>query len=103
LQLKDKSLHVLLLSAGKILSTPFGGEDLFSRSLGNWLAKMQKEVTLMGIEYAGMRVKHLTYLNVNSNNEAVANIEKKKNKVKKPVLGYLFLLIENNYLDIPGL
>ena len=83
-------MHVLLLSAGKILRTPFGGEDLFSRSLGKWLAKMQKEVTLMGIEYAGMRVKHLTYLNVNSNNEPVGNIEKKKNKVKKPVLGYLF-------------
>jgi len=89
LQLKEKPLHVLLLSAGKILNTPFGGEDLFSRSLGKWLAKMHVEVTLMGIEYAGMRVKHFTYFNVNSNNELVSKIEKKKNMVKKPIVGYL--------------
>ena len=41
---------------------------------------MHEEVTLMGIEYAGMRVKHLTYFNVNSNNELVSKIEKKKKR-----------------------
>jgi glycosyltransferase involved in cell wall biosynthesis len=80
-------LHVLLLSAGKVLKTPFGGEDIFTRLLGKWLAQMHHEVTLMGIEFAGIRVRHLTHDNLKD--ERIIKVITKKSKTKKFGLGYL--------------
>jgi hypothetical protein len=68
-------VHILLLSAGKVLKTPFGGEDIFTRLLGKWLAQMHHEVTLMGIEFAGIRVRHLTYDNLKD--ERIIKVQKK--------------------------
>jgi len=81
-------VHILLLSAGKVLKTPFGGEDIFTRLLGKWLAQMHHEVTLMGIEYAGIKVRHLTYNNVKDERIIKAKT-KKKSTAKKFGLGYL--------------
>jgi glycosyltransferase involved in cell wall biosynthesis len=78
---------VLILSAGKILKNPFGGEDLFSRHLSRWLATLHQEITLMGIEFAGIRVRNLTYDNVND--EQVAKLGKKVSKASKSRFGYL--------------
>jgi glycosyltransferase involved in cell wall biosynthesis len=80
-------MHVLLLSAGKVLKTPFGGEDIFTRLLGRWLAKQHHEVTLMGIEFAGLKVRHLTYNSVEA--ERTSKVTTKNNKTKKFRLGYL--------------
>ena len=80
-------MHVLLLSAGKVLKTPFGGEDIFTRLLGKWLANKHHEVTLMGIEFAGIKVKRLTYNNVKD--ERISIVGTKKNKTKKFGLSYL--------------
>lgn len=75
------------MSAGKVIKTPFGGEDLFTRLLGNWLANIHQEVTLIGIEFAGIRARHLTHDNVN--NQVSANVIRKRNKPKKIGIGYL--------------
>lgn len=80
-------MHVLLLSAGKVLKTPFGGEDIFTRLLGKWLAKQHHEVTLMGIEFAGIKVRHLTYDNLKD--EGITKLRTKMDKGKKFRLGYL--------------
>ena len=80
-------MHVLLLSAGKVLKTPFGGEDIFTRLLGKWLANKHHEVTLMGIEFAGIKVKRLTHNNVKD--ERISIVGTKKNKTKKFGLSYL--------------
>jgi len=83
-------LHVLILSAGKILKNPFGGEDLFSRHLGRWLTKLQQEVTLMGIEFAGLRVRHLTHYAMKD--KQIPKIKESSNVSnisKKLHLGYL--------------
>ena len=80
-------MHVLLLSAGKVLKTPFGGEDIFTRLLAKWLANKHHEVTLMGIEFAGIKVKRLTYNNVKD--ERISIVRTKKNKTKKFGLSYL--------------
>ncbi len=80
-------MHVFILSAGKILKTPFGGMDIFSRLLGKWLARYHQEVTLMGIEFAGLRVKHFTYDSVKD--EKITKVYKRKNTTKKFGAGYL--------------
>jgi glycosyltransferase involved in cell wall biosynthesis len=80
-------LHILLLSSGKILKTPYGGEDVFVRLLGKWLAHVRQEVTLMGTEFAGIRVSHLTYDDVKE--DVITKIRKKKNKPNKFGLNYI--------------
>jgi glycosyltransferase involved in cell wall biosynthesis len=79
-------LHILLLSAGKVFKTPFGGEDLLTRLLGGWLANNHHEVTLIGIEFAGIRARHITYENVKNQ---TPKIKKKKNGTKKIGLDYI--------------
>jgi len=75
------------LSSGKVLKTPYGGEDVFVRLLGNWLAHLHQDVTLMGMESAGIRVSRLTYDSVKDDlNNKLRN---KKNETKKLGLGYL--------------
>lgn len=69
------------------MKTPFGGEDVFTRLLGKWLANIHHEVTLMGIEFAGIRVRHLTHGNVKD--QVIPKIRGKKSNTKKFGLGYL--------------
>ena len=82
------TLHVLILSAGKILKKPYGGEDLFSRLLATWLAKFRQKVTLMGIEYAGLRIKRISDDNIK--HELIANKTKNYNQTHKFKNSYLF-------------
>jgi glycosyltransferase involved in cell wall biosynthesis len=56
----DKRLHVILLTSGRIYGTAHGGEDRFTNSFGNWLVSQKHKVTLMGIDFAGLRVRHLS-------------------------------------------
>jgi glycosyltransferase involved in cell wall biosynthesis len=76
-------LHILLLSSGKVLGRPAGGEDRNTILLGKWLAKQDYRVTLMGIEYAGLRVRHLPN---DSENHVKNNSKNDLKKTKKPVL-----------------
>jgi glycosyltransferase involved in cell wall biosynthesis len=76
-------LHILLLSSGKVLGVPAGGEDRNTVLLGKWLAKQGYHVTLMGIEYAGLRVRHLSN---NTENHVQNNIENDLKKRKKATL-----------------
>ena len=80
-------MHILLLSNGKVLKTPFGGEDIFTRHLGKWLAKNHHDVTLMGIEFGGLKVRYLTYTKFED--ESSASVETGKKKVK---FGHSYLL-----------
>jgi glycosyltransferase involved in cell wall biosynthesis len=48
------------LSTGRIFGTPYGGEDKFTSALGKWLVKKDFQVTLIGIEFAGLRAKRLS-------------------------------------------
>ncbi len=45
-----KRQHICLLTTGRIFEILYGGEERFTISLGNWLAKQTHEVTLMGSE-----------------------------------------------------
>jgi len=79
-------LHIVLLSAGKVFKAPYGGEDLHTRLLGKWLASFDQEVTLIGIDFAGIRARYLTRNNINSQ---LSYTPKKQNTPKKIGLGYL--------------
>jgi len=81
-------LHVLILSAGKVLKNPHGGEDLFSRLLATWLAKFHQQVTLMGVQYGGVRVKKMTYDNTRS--EYIPKKRESHNQTSKFKYSYLF-------------
>jgi glycosyltransferase involved in cell wall biosynthesis len=52
-------MHICLLSGGRIFGQPYG-EELFTISLGNWLASKRHNVTLLGADYGGIRAKHLS-------------------------------------------
>jgi len=54
-------MHIILLTSGRIFGVAHGGEDRFTNSFGNWLAKENHNVTLIGIDFAGLRVRHLSY------------------------------------------
>jgi hypothetical protein len=43
-----------------VLGVPAGGEDRNTILLGKWLANQGYDVTLMGIEYAGLRIRDLS-------------------------------------------
>ena len=75
------------MSAGKVFKNAFGGEDLFTRNLGRWLASNQHEATLIGIEFAGIRARYLSQDTIK--NQATSNITKKKSNKKKIGGGYL--------------
>ena len=80
-------LHICLLSTGRIFGSPYGGEDKFTNALGKWLVKKNHHVTLIGIEFAGLRAKRLP--NAKSAKEVRTNI--KQNKFR--YLAYLSRLI----------
>jgi glycosyltransferase involved in cell wall biosynthesis len=82
-----QQLHICLLSTGRIFGSPYGGEDKFTNALGRWLVKKNHNVTLIGIEFAGLRAKHLT--NGKSGKQIETNI--KQNKFR--YLTYLSRLI----------
>ena len=92
---KEKTLHILILSTAKILKNPFGGEDMFSRLLGKWLARLHQEVTLMGIEYGGVRVKTITYDSAKS--EIIPKMKESHNQNRKFKYGYLFYSLRSVY------
>lgn len=79
-------MHILLLSGGKVFKSAYGGEDLFTRSLGRWLANNRHEATLLGVEFAGTRARYLSYDAVKS---IVAPVTDKKKKSRKFGLAYL--------------
>ena len=74
-------MHIVLLSAGKVFKPPYGGEDLHTRLFGKWLANFNQEVTLIGIDFAGIRARRLTHNKISSS--------KKQNNPKKIGLRYL--------------
>ena len=55
-----QQFHICLLSTGRIFGSPYGGEDKFTNALGRWLVKKDHHVTLIGLEFAGLRAKHLS-------------------------------------------
>jgi glycosyltransferase involved in cell wall biosynthesis len=69
-------LHVILLTSGRIYGAAHGGEDRFTNSFGNWLVNQKHKVTLMGIDFAGLRVRHLSY--------GTESIQSHRNQTKKP-------------------
>jgi glycosyltransferase involved in cell wall biosynthesis len=54
-----KKMHIILITSGRIFGTSHGGEDRFTNAFGNWLAKQYHNVTLIGIDFAGMRIRQL--------------------------------------------
>ncbi len=62
-----------------ILKKSYGGEDLFSRHIAKWIAAMKHEVTLIGIELAGLRVRHITHYD--SKSEVNTTTKKSNNRV----------------------
>jgi glycosyltransferase involved in cell wall biosynthesis len=72
-------LHILLLSAGKVFKSPYGGEDLFTRLLAKWISGTHHAVTLLGIEFAGMRVRYLTNNGRDSDLTPVSRSKKNQN------------------------
>jgi glycosyltransferase involved in cell wall biosynthesis len=82
-----QQFHICLLSSGRIFGSPYGGEDKFTNALGKWLVEKSHHVTLIGIEFAGLRAKHLS--NVDSARQIKTNI--KQNKFR--YLRYLSRLI----------
>ena len=71
-----QQLHICLLSTGRIFGSPYGGEDKFTNALGEWLVKKNHHVTLIGIEFAGLRAKHLS--NMKSIKQIKTNIKQNK-------------------------
>lgn len=57
--MNPKISHICLLTSGRIFEVAYGGEEKFTLSLGNWLAKQDCEVTLIGSGFASVKVKHL--------------------------------------------
>lgn len=85
--LKKISLHIVLLSAGKVIKSAFGGEDLFTRNLGRWLVNTHHQVTLIGIEFAGIRSRYLSKETIK--NRVTSNVNKDTRSVKKISPRYL--------------
>jgi glycosyltransferase involved in cell wall biosynthesis len=71
-----QQVHICLLSTGRIFGSPYGGEDKFTNALGKWLVKKNHYVTLIGIEFAGLRAKHLS--NMDSAKRIKTNIKQNK-------------------------
>jgi glycosyltransferase involved in cell wall biosynthesis len=82
-----QQLHICLLSTGRIFGSPYGGEDKFTNALGRWLAEQDHHVTLLGIEFAGLRAKHL------SNTKSAKQVKKDIKRNKFRYLTYLSRLI----------
>ena len=71
-----QQFHICLLSSGRIFGSPYGGEDKFTNALGKWLVEKSHHVTLIGIEFAGLRAKHLS--NIDSARQIKTNIKQNK-------------------------
>ena len=54
-----KISHTCLLTSGRIFEIAYGGEEKFTLSLGNWLARKEYEVTLIGSGFASVKIKRL--------------------------------------------
>jgi glycosyltransferase involved in cell wall biosynthesis len=83
----NRKLHVCLLSAGRIFGHSYGGEELFTISLSDWLANEGHDVSLLGIDFAGLRSKR--FYNANKKKRTVNDYNKNFNhndnkKIKKP-------------------
>jgi glycosyltransferase involved in cell wall biosynthesis len=75
------------LSTGRIFGSPYGGEDKFTNALGRWLVQEDHHVTLLGIEFAGLRAKHLC------NTKSAKQVKKDIKRNKFRYLTYLSRLI----------
>lgn len=73
----SKSLHICLLSRGDIFGAPYGGEDRFTISLGNWLAREGHDVTIMGIK-SGLKMRRLSRLTVDDENKKKFVVKRRK-------------------------
>ena len=78
-----QQLHICLLSTGRVFGAPYGGEDKFTNALGRWLVRSNYEVTLIGIEFGGLRAKRLS----NSYSDEPRHRNIKKNRFR--YLSYL--------------
>ncbi|HZD81645.1 MAG TPA: glycosyltransferase, partial [Nitrososphaeraceae archaeon] len=80
-----RRLHICLLSAGRVFANVYGGEEMFTISLGNWLAKHGHDVSLMGIDYAGLKSKFLddSYRNMQFGDDSSITIKNENENNKK--------------------
>ena len=77
-----KGLHICLLTQGRIFELAAGGEEKFTISLGNWLARQSYDVTLMGSGFASVKAKRLYKFSVEEDEKRVT--KQKKIKVLYP-------------------
>jgi len=77
-----KGLHICLLTQGRIFELAAGGEEKFTISLGNWLARQSYDVTLMGSGFASVKAKRLYKFSVEEDEKKVT--KQKKIKVLYP-------------------
>jgi glycosyltransferase involved in cell wall biosynthesis len=83
----NRRLHICLLSAGRVFANVYGGEEMFTISLGNWLAKDGHDVSLMGIDYAGLKSKflHDSYRNRQSGDDSSITIKNNNDRTNNDV------------------
>src|SRR6188472_3696133 len=87
-----KKQNICLLTTGRIFEISYGGEERFTISLGNWLAKQTYEVTLMGSSLVGIKTKRLSKFAQEKKDEKVMMISspKKIRTLCAPYFVFLF-------------
>jgi glycosyltransferase involved in cell wall biosynthesis len=79
-----KKLHICLLTSARIFETAEGGEGRYTISLGNWLARQDHDVTLMGSGFASVKAKRLSKSAIKDEDKEKIIIKQKKIKAIFP-------------------
>ena len=85
-----KRLHICLLTSGRVFESVYG-EERFTVSLGNWLARRTYDVTVMGSGFASVKAKRLSKFAVKEEDKKI--IIKKQEKFKTLHPPYLIWLL----------
>jgi glycosyltransferase involved in cell wall biosynthesis len=79
-----KKLHICLLTSARIFEMAYGGEGRYTISLGNWLARQDHDVTLMGSGFASVKAKRLSKSAIKEDDKEKIIIKQKKIKTLDP-------------------
>ena len=76
----NTKIHICLLTSARVFERAYGGEERFTILLANWLAAHEKEVTLMGSTFAGIKTEHISNYDLGNRNKKKEKAGNKKTR-----------------------
>jgi glycosyltransferase involved in cell wall biosynthesis len=76
-----KKLGICILTSARIFDIKYGGEGRFASSLGNWLARRNYDIILMGSGFASVKAKRLSGVRIEEHNKAQMKTAQKKARI----------------------